>query len=833
MTSKGFIWFNLQSMKKLLVTGFSLLCIPLMAQVLQPLGNGLPLPGPQGSGAKVVASYAAGNEYLALFSNAQTLDTTDYTVGRWNGAYWSYYPGLIMPTPVKQTAGSNYYFSAVVLYKDTMYVGAYIESPTDVMANVSHLYKWNGSRWQAMDNTIETVNYGINAMTVFDNKLIVAGRFQNTISGNLVDNIAAYDGSKWIYLGKTANKQGTDGDIKTLITEGNRLYIGGDFQNFAGTFTGNVAYYVDSTTPWGGIGSPFAGAVTELASFNNKLAAIGTNALGDNELRIFSSNAWSSPMAFSGFTSAKAGTIAGASNYLLIGGTFVRDGNGTSLLRYENDSLYFTGNRISGHFKLGQRGSEAFIWGNFEEQNTGIKHISKIETNAGEVTGTVFFDKDQDFVQGSTEVGIAGKLLRFEDQNGSVWFATTQPNGRFAAALPEGNYTIGCDAGRHWVISNPSNYAVKIRKGLYSTVALGQYMAPNTQDLEIALGTTSSADAQPSDEVRYVVRLRNTGNTVLNGPTVHFTHAARLLYKSANPEPDNYESGKQEATYTLLNMQPGEVRMIELFLSLPADATAEDRFSCSIKAGSLFTNNDAFKADNYDTISLQLTTADPDGSVLKSGTNGQKVNVSVTKLDYKVDFVNISNTMVERVVLVDTLDPNVKLKYMMVYEMYPAGDWRIVKTAGGDILVAEYPEARLAARESNKSASSGYIRYYLELKTPLQHDDQVHNRATCDFDSKWSGVSNTVTVLMQDPNVGVSRILGNISKVFPNPASDRLAVQFATAYYGPVDVYDNMGRLLLHTTAQGSALEVNVESLTAGMYVLRTSQGTANFNISK
>jgi hypothetical protein len=86
---------------------------------------------------------------------------------------------------------------------------------------------------------------------------------------------------------------------------------------------------------------------------------------------------------------------------------------------------------------------------------------------------------------------------------------------------------------------------------------------------------------------------------------------------------------------------------------------------------------------------------------------------------------------------------------------------------------------------------------------------------------------------MQDPNAGLTRTLGNISKLYPNPASDRLAVQFATAYYGPVDLYDNMGRLLLHTTAQGSSLEVNVESLTAGMYVLRTSQGTANFNISK
>ncbi|MCC7299126.1 MAG: T9SS type A sorting domain-containing protein [Bacteroidia bacterium] len=814
-------------MKKLLVTVLALLCIPLMAQVLQPLGSGLPLSESGGSGARVVASYAAGNEYLALFSEPSTPDTTDYTVGRWNGAYWSYYPGLLMPPPVKLTAGGIYHFNSVVLFNDTMYVGAYIESPTDVQANVSHLYKWNGSSWKPMSNTIESANYGIMAMTVFDNRLIVAGRFQNNVNGTLVDNIAAYDGTKWSFLGKNSGQQGTDGDIKTLVTEGNRLYIGGNFQNFGGTLTGNLAYYVDETTPWGGVGSPFGGAIEELASYNNKIAAIGTQVNGDKEVRVFSNNAWSPAVTFSGFSKAIPTTIAGAKQYLLIGGDFKKDGNWTSLLRYENDSLNFTGNRITGAFKLGQRGSEAFIWGAFSEQNTGIKFISKIETSAGDVTGVLFFDKDQDLVQGNNEVGLGSVLVRFEDLSGSVWFATTDANGKFAVALPEGNYNISAFPGRHWVISNPSNYAVKARKGLYSTVALGQYMPPNTQDLELKLGAATGGDVQVNDIVKYVIQMKNTGNTVLNGPTSHFTHDARLTWKYANPEPDNYDAGRKEATYSILDLQPGETRLIEMYLQIPADATVSDKFECNLKTGSLFTTGDAYKADNYDTIKLGLQTADPDGSVMKSGTSGDVVHINVTHLEYKVDFVNISNSTVKRVVLLDTLDPNITLKYMMVTDLFPKGDWRIVKTATGDILVAEYPEANLSSRESNKNASAGWISYYLELKKPMGHDEQVHNRASCDFDNRWVGSSNTVTVTMRDPNIGVQHIAGNIGKVYPNPANASLTVDFVKYYSGLVELVDNTGRIVLAEVCNGMQHQLNIGELKTGIYALRTANGTA------
>ena len=126
-------------------------------------------------------------------------------------------------------------------------------------------------------------------MTVFDNKLIVAGLFKNTVNGKSVQNIASFDGTSWNYLGSNETSQGADGKINSLMVVGNRLYIAGDFQNFAGSYTGNIAYYTAANGGWGGIGSPFKGEISTLAYFDNQISVLGKDSLGNVQIRNFKS----------------------------------------------------------------------------------------------------------------------------------------------------------------------------------------------------------------------------------------------------------------------------------------------------------------------------------------------------------------------------------------------------------------------------------------------------------------------------------------------------------------------------------------------------------------
>jgi len=70
LKKKCFIWYKLHEMSiRCVVAMISVLCISAQAQVLQPLGSGLP--------ARVVASFAAGDEYLALFEETSTAEIND------------------------------------------------------------------------------------------------------------------------------------------------------------------------------------------------------------------------------------------------------------------------------------------------------------------------------------------------------------------------------------------------------------------------------------------------------------------------------------------------------------------------------------------------------------------------------------------------------------------------------------------------------------------------------------------------------------------------------------------------------------------------------------
>ncbi len=809
-------------MRKLLVTVLMLLCFPLMAQVLQPLGSGLP--------ARVVASYAAGNEYLALFEQAPQSGDKIYTVARWNGTYWTYYTGGLK-MPLELPKGSSYNYHSVVLYHDTMYVGANIPS-AEASSNVTHLYKWDGSIWQPVQNSVSSTTDGILAMTVFKDRLIVAGRFQSSVAGKTSQNIVAYDGKKWEYLGDNSGKEGTDGSIKTLVTGGNRLYIGGKFRNFNGDYTGNIAFYSDANGGWGGNGSPFYGGnaeILELASFNNSIAALGLNAAGNREIRIFSNGTWSAPLEFDTFSLAEPTTIAGAGGYLLIGGKFEKGGNASSLLRLDNGGLYMTGARINGDFSLGQRGSEAFVWGEFSEQNTGIHNISKIETSYGDVVGNLFFDKNQDCVKNGIEFGLKSTMLRFEDEGDNFWFAVTDSTGHFAIALPEGNYSIEAMTGRHWLNYCPTNYAVNVRKGMYSSVSLGMFIPANLDDAEVKLTDVTPSVVKPGDQVHLQVLVKNQGSNTLNGPTVQLKHDTRLLNFKSTPAADNYNAATGEVTYTLVDLPMGEERLFDIILTIPNNALPTDFYKNTLTTGTLFTGSDVYALDNFDTAFVNLQDKEI-GSVVKTSDLGGDVNYKIISLGYKVKFTNLSQSLVQRVVVLDTLDKNVIIKKVQVTGLSPKGTFRLEN----GILVAEFPDANLTNLESDPSASSGYITYNVVLKYQLQHGDMVYNRATADFDSKWKGSSNTVAVRMVDPNkIGIKNVKGNIGNVYPNPANTYLKLDFKLIQTGMLEVFDNTGRLVLTQKLQGYNAEVNVAGLNPGLYLVKTADGSALVNISR
>ena len=115
---------------------------------------------------------------------------------------------------------------SLVLYHGDLYVGARRSgTPAPFSGGV---YRWNGQDLIA----IGWADPGIRAMTVHDDKLIVAGEF-SSLSGVNVDGLATWDGHQWGRLDE--NPPYLDpGEIDALVSWDGKLIAGGSFCQLPG-----------------------------------------------------------------------------------------------------------------------------------------------------------------------------------------------------------------------------------------------------------------------------------------------------------------------------------------------------------------------------------------------------------------------------------------------------------------------------------------------------------------------------------------------------------------------------------------------------------------------
>ena len=804
--------------------GCILLIFGSKAQVLEPLGTGLP--------GRVVASYATDDFYFALYDNTETIQANDYALAKWDGVAWTTYPGLYTPAPIVPTEG-EYNFHSIAYYKGEIYVGAYIaNAKKDAEIPVTHLYRWSEqfNQWMPETGVVDTRNNGIVTMAVFDGKLIVAGKFQSVVNGQSVQNIAAFDGNEWSYLGTNDLDQGANGIIRSLMVVGDRLYMAGDFDRFAGDLTGNIAYYTASNGGWGGLGSPFNGEVLELASYGSQLAALGKDVNGGNEVRTFDVN-WSNPLDFANFSVAKPNTIAGLSDYLLIGGDFVKDASGTSLIRYENKELLFTGNKLSGSFKLGQRGEGAFVWGDFAELNTDISYFSGLKYASGCLNGDLFMDVNNNCIKDDGEIGIPESIVRITNkQNGESHFAVTDANGHFTIGLSEGDYAIEFISKRHMTNMCQSNYATQIRNGRYSYVSLGQYMEEDLQDLEVTVLPIYPNELKPGDTIQGIVKIQNNGSQTLDKGTIHVNHDLPLANFYSVPSADDYNG--IQAVYTLNDLKPFEQRYIKIQFLMPFQATEKDEYLVTAKTGSLLFESDKITSDNTSNMKLSIgKRGNSEKSVEKSSDLGIEIPQDKKTWTYTVNFKNMGGSTVNKAVVIDTLSDKLPLRRVVLESFYPTNAKYSIQQ--GRILVVTFDPANLKSTEASPTKSRGWVQYSLDLYDQLNVNTTVDNIAYVDFDSRWKENSENCKVAVVQSSTNISGLKLPSLKVYPNPANNSIHVEWLKEEIGGKYQLINMsGQLVFEAEVNAQTTTMDVSNLPSGVYSLKTHYSITKVIIS-
>ena len=156
------------------------------------LGNGITYTNPTSPipFCNIRSLYSYNNELIVggYFNQAGTIAANN--IAKWNGTTWSTLGVGIPNSSSSPSVRSN--VTSLCVYNSQLYVGN----------TTSGISKWNGTNWSAVGGGIPFNNgYDqVSSMCVYNNKLILAGYFNKP--GNLnINNVAAWDGSNWYYVG--------------------------------------------------------------------------------------------------------------------------------------------------------------------------------------------------------------------------------------------------------------------------------------------------------------------------------------------------------------------------------------------------------------------------------------------------------------------------------------------------------------------------------------------------------------------------------------------------------------------------------------------------------
>ena len=101
--------------------------------------------------------------------------------------------------------------------------------------------------------------------------------------------------------------------------------------------------------------------------------------------------------------------------------------------------------------------------------------------------------------------------------------------------------------------------------------------------------------------------------------------------------------------------------------------------------------------------------------------------------------------------------------------------------------------------------------------TEVEHFGETYYRVN---DSIY--ISENRVVVSQDGLVGIEDLQGNVIQVYPNPAKDMIYVDFSQSGQSTQwSLVNNLGQVVKQGSTHTGRQEINVKSLTKGMYVLR------------
>jgi len=163
----------------------------------------------------------AGTECIIKYNNEIYIGGAGYAnsaLRKWTGTGWQH---------INTGSGSSD-IACLAIINNELYVGGHFDSIDGVAAH--YLAKYNGSTWTTLGFPLP--DNMINAISYYKGELYAGGNFKSALYPNdSVENIIRYDGTNWKSVG--GGMHGGMDDVNAMTVYNNELYVAGSFTKSA------------------------------------------------------------------------------------------------------------------------------------------------------------------------------------------------------------------------------------------------------------------------------------------------------------------------------------------------------------------------------------------------------------------------------------------------------------------------------------------------------------------------------------------------------------------------------------------------------------------------
>lgn len=192
-----------------------------------------------------------------------------------------------------------------------------------------------------------------------------------------------------------------------------------------------------------------------------------------------------------------------------------------------------------------------------------------------------------------------------------------------------------------------------------------------------------------------------------------------------------------------------------------------------------------------------------------------------TDLIYTIRFQNTGNDTAFKVVIKDTILS--KLKPETISIISASHPYKAVVYAE-DVMVITFENILLPDSNVNEPASHGYISFSIKPHEDLPIGEVFENKAAIYFDFNEPIITNVATTEVKVVNSIVNRNTDMLS-VFPNPAKDKLRVEWINGQQALLSISDISGKIVFSQLIQNGYNDIPVSQLPRGIYLIQATSG--------